>query len=111
MALPAEDKRYTFADVLVWDEKDRIEIINGEAVMMAPPSVNHQRISGALFSQLYDYLKGKKCEVFAAPFGVRLFEEEGDYPENVDTMVEPDLSVVCNPGKLDEYGCKGAPDD
>ena len=110
MALPAEDKRYTFADVLVWDEKDRIEIINGEAVMMVPPSVNHQRISGALFSQLYDYLKGKKCEVFAAPFGVRLFEEEGDYPENVDTMVEPDLSVVCNPGKLDEYGCKGAPD-
>ena len=110
MALPAEDKRYTFADVLVWDEKDRIEIINGEAVMMAPPSVKHQRISGALFSQLYDYLKGKKCEVFAAPFGVRLFEEEGDYPENVDTMVEPDLSVVCNPGKLDEYGCKGAPD-
>lgn len=110
MALPAEDKRYTFADVLVWDEKDRIEIINGEAFMMAPPSVNHQRISGALFSQLYDYLKGKKCEVFAAPFGVRLFEEEGDYPENVDTMVEPDLSVVCSPGKLDDHGCKGAPD-
>ena len=48
--------------------------------------------------------------MFAAPFGVRLFEEEGDYPENVDTMVEPDLSVVCNPGKLDDHGCKGAPD-
>ena len=110
MALPAEDKRYTFADVLTWDESDRIEIINGEAVMMAPPSRIHQKILTALFGQLYDYLKGKKCEVYPAPFGVRLFEENGDYPEDVDTMVEPDLSVICDPDKLDDHGCKGAPD-
>ena len=110
MAMPAEDKRYTFADVLTWDEKDRIEIINGEAFMMAPPSRIHQEILTALFGQLYDYLKGKKCKVYPAPFGVRLFEEDGDYPEDVDTMVEPDISVVCDPGKLDDSGCKGAPD-
>lgn len=110
MELPAENKRYTFADVLTWDESDRIEIINGEAFMMAPPSRIHQEILTSLFGQLYDYLKGKTCKVYPAPFGVRLFEEDGDYPEDVDTMVQPDLTVVCDPGKLDDHGCKGAPD-
>lgn len=110
MALPAENKRYTFADVLTWDESERIEIINGEAFAMAPPSRIHQEILTGLFGQLYDYLKGKKCKVYPAPFGVRLFEEDGDYPEDVDTMVEPDISVVCDPDKLDDHGCKGAPD-
>ena len=110
MALPVENTRYTFADVLTWDESDRIEIINGEAWMMAPPTREHQEISGELFGQLRDYLKGKQCRVYAAPFGVRLFEEDGDSPEDVDTMVEPDLSVICDSSKLDKYGCKGAPD-
>ena len=110
MAIPAEKKRYTFADVLAWDENDRIEIINGEAFMMAPPSRAHQKISGEIFRQIANYLEGKKCEVYHAPFGVRLFEEDGDYPEDVYTMVEPDISVVCDPDKLDDSGCKGAPD-
>ena len=110
MALPAKKERYTFADCLTWSENERIEIINGEAFMMAPPSRAHQEISGALFAQLYNFLEGKKCRVYAAPFAVRLFEQEGDSPEDVDTMVEPDLSVVCDNGKLDNRGCKGAPD-
>lgn len=110
MALPAEKSRYTFADVMTWDEKDRIEIINGEAVMMSPPSRIHQKISGELFRQLANYLEGKKCEVYPAPFGVRLFEQDGDSPEDVDTVVEPDISVVCDQNKLDDHGCKGAPD-
>ena len=49
-------------------------------------------------------------EIYPAPFAVRLFEKEGDRPEDIDTMVEPDLSIVCDSGKLDRYGCKGAPD-
>ena len=110
MALPAEKAHYTFADVLTWEENERIEIIEGEAVMIAPPSVGHQRISREIFRQLANYLEGKKCEVFAAPFGVRLFEQKGDSPEDVDTMVEPDISVICDKTKLDKYGCKGAPD-
>ena len=110
MALPAEKARYTFADVLTWDEHERAEIIDGEIVMMAPPSVGHQRISREIFRQLANYLEGKKCEVFAAPFGVRLFEQSGDNPEDVDTMVEPDISVICDKSKLDKYGCRGAPD-
>ena len=110
MALPAEKGRYTFADCLTWDENDRAELIGGEIVMMAPTSRVHQKISGELFRQLANFLEGKKCEVYAAPFAVRLFEKSGDAPEDVDTMVEPDISVVCDHGKLDSHGCKGAPD-
>ena len=110
MAVPAEKPRYSFADVLAWDDSERVEIIDGEAFMMATPLTVHQRISGRLFWEIYDFLRGKICEVFHAPFGVRLFEQDGDRPEDVDTMVEPDLTVVCDPEKLDKFGCKGAPD-
>ncbi len=110
MVLPAKQERYTFADVLTWDEGENIEIINGEAFMMATPSRIHQKISMELSRQLANYLEGKSCEVYPVPFGVRLFEQDGDSPENVDTVVEPDISVVCDRSKLDKHGCKGAPD-
>ena len=110
MALPAEKARYTFADCLTWEENERIEIIDGEAVLMAPPSRLHQEISVAITSQLYNFLEGKRCKVYPAPFAVRLFEKDGEAPEDVDTMVEPDISVVCDGDKLDKHGCKGAPD-
>ncbi len=110
MALPAEKERYTFADILTWKESGRIEIINGEAVMMALPSRIHQKISFEIGRQIGNYLEGKKCEVYPAPFGVRLFERDGDAPDDVDTLVEPDISVICDKNKLDKHGCKGAPD-
>lgn len=110
MALPAEKERYTFADVLAWPDDDRAELIDGEPVMMAPPTTAHQLISGEIFRQLGNYLEGKKCRAIPAPFAVRLFEKDGDNPEDVDTMVEPDISIVCNASKLDKHGCKGAPD-
>ncbi|MCI8692757.1 MAG: Uma2 family endonuclease [Lachnospiraceae bacterium] len=110
MAFPAKKIQYTFADVLSWDESEHIEIINGEAFAMAAPSRMHQKISMELSRQLANYLEGKKCEVYPAPFSVRLFEQDGDAPEDVDTLVEPDISVICDRNKLDQYGCKGAPD-
>ena len=110
MTLPAEKARYTFADVLAWDENERAEIIDGEPVMMAPPTTVHQLISMELSRQLGNYLEGKKCLAIPAPFAVRLFEKDGDNPEDVDTMVEPDISIVCDRDKLDKHGCKGAPD-
>ena len=110
MALLAENDRYTFADCLSWPENERIELIEGEAVMMSLPTRIHQEISGELSRQLANFLEGKKCKVYAAPFAVRLFEKEGDTPKDVDTMVEPDISVVCDSSKLDDAGCKGAPD-
>ena len=101
---------YTFADCLAWDESKHIEIINGEAIVMLTPLRVHQEILGELSRQLANFLVGKKATVFFGPFAVRLFEKNGDPPESVDTMVLPDISVICDHNKLDEYGCKGAPD-
>jgi Uma2 family endonuclease len=111
MALPAEKERHTFADVLMWPDDERAELINGEIFLMAPaPSRAHQGISMELSRQFANYLEGKKCKAYHAPFDVRLFEQEGDNPEDVDTVVEPDITIVCDLSKLDDRGCKGAPD-
>ena len=110
MALPAKKQSYTYADYLVWDGGDRFELIEGEAVMLASPSTMHQLISGELYRQFANYLEGKKCRVISAPYDVRLFEEKDDRPDDVQTVVQPDISVICDPNKLDEHGCKGAPD-
>lgn len=101
---------YTFADCLAWDESKHIEIIHGEAIVMLTPLRVHQEILGELSRQLANFLDGKRAKVFFGPFAVRLFEKDGDAPESVDTMVLPDISVICDHNKLDEYGCKGAPD-
>lgn len=110
MALPAEQLRYTYEDYLNWEENDRIELVYGDPVMMAPPTRLHQEILTEITRQLANFLEGKRCKVYPAPFGVRLFEKDGDNPANVDTIVEPDISVVCDLNKLDQKGCKGAPD-
>jgi Uma2 family endonuclease len=103
-----EKKYYTYADYLAWDTKDRYEIIDGEAYMMGAPSVVHQVISGELFGQFWAFLKGKSCQVFAAPFDVRLFPKEDG---SDDTVVQPDLLVICDKSKIaDGKACRGAPD-
>lgn len=110
MALPVEKAKYTYADCLAWNENEHIEILDGEAIMMAAPSSIHQEISMEISRQLANYLEGKQCRVYSAPFDVRLFEKDGDAPEDVDTVVEPDISVICDRSKIDARGCKGAPD-
>lgn len=112
MPQPVEksDKIYTYADYLTWDEKDRIEIIDGKPIMQATPSRKHQQISFEICRQLGNYLEGKTCKAYAAPFTVRLFEEDGERPEDVTEVFEPDIAVICDKNKLDEKGCKGAPD-
>lgn len=77
---------------------------------MAGPSPTHQRISGRIHQQLMNFLEGKKCEAFAAPFDVRLFEDENDSPDEVDTVVQPDITVLCDRARLDERGYKGVPE-
>lgn len=109
MPLPKEE-RYTFADILSWDIDARIELIDGVPYMMAPPSTEHQRITGEIFRQVANFLVGKKCQAFPAPFGVRLFSRKEDTPDDEGTVLEPDITVVCDRDKLDEHGCKGAPD-
>ncbi|MDE7243448.1 MAG: Uma2 family endonuclease [Oscillospiraceae bacterium] len=109
MALPQE-KSYTWADLRSWDGPERYELIDGVPRLLAAPATVHQRISGRLYRQLANYLDGKKCEAFYAPFDVRLFEQDGDCPEDIDVVLQPDLMVVCDPKKIDAAGCKGAPD-
>ena len=96
---------YTVEDYYALPDEQRAELIDGRMYMMAPPSRKHQRISTRLVSIIDRYIeehKGK-CEVYAAPFAVYLDERSNTY-------VEPDISVICDPDKLDDRGCKGAPD-
>ena len=110
MAPLPQAQHYTFADLLTWEDRTRYELYDGQPVALASPSNVHQEICMALSAQIYNFLRGKKCKVYPAPFDVRLFEEAGDAPEDVYTVVQPDISVVCDPGKTDGHGCKGAPD-
>lgn len=112
MPIPAkkEDVRYTYSDYVKWPDDERWELINGIAYDMSPaPSRRHQEISMELARQISNYLADKPCRVYAAPFDVRLPEgEQAD--EDIKNVVQPDIVVVCDPAKLDDRGCKGAPD-
>ena len=110
MAPLPQEYHYTFADLLDWDDNTRYELYGGVPVALASPSNTHQLICMDLSRQIANYLVGKQCQVYPAPFDVRLFEGQEDTPEDVDTVVQPDISVVCDPKKTDGHGCKGAPD-
>ena len=109
MPSPAEQRAewYSYEDYLSWDDDQRWELIDGKAYLLAAPSTEHQRVSGALYSRIYDFLEGKPCEVFSAPFAVRLDPERSWQAKG--NVVEPDISIVCNPEQLDERGCNGPP--
>ena len=98
----SEDKYYTVEEWLTWDESIRSELHDGKLIMLSQPVARHQKVLGELFGQLWLFLKGKPCDVYVAPFGVRLFENE-------DTAFEPDIVVICDKSKLDRI-YTGAPD-
>ena len=108
-ALPKEEEFFTYHDYKNWElkEGERWELIYGEAFAMSAPGVRHQTILMELSSQFHNYLRGKPCKVFPAPFDVRLFYEED---ESDDTVVQPDITIVCGKEKLGSEGCRGAPD-
>lgn len=110
MAPLPKEQRYTYADLLEWDDDVRYELYSGIPVALASPTDIHQSILGELYLQFGNYLKGKKCKAYFAPFDVRLFEEKEDHPKDVDTVVQPDLMVVCDQNKVDRHGVHGAPD-
>jgi Uma2 family endonuclease len=106
------NKRYTYADYLSWTFDETVELIRGKIFRMSPaPGRGHQKISMNLSRLVSNYLLGKKCEVFAAPFDVRLpLPPEKRKDGQIDTVVQPDLCVICDTSKLDDKGCLGAPD-
>lgn len=110
MAIPNKKEKYSYADYLNWNEGDRLEIIDGEIHNMSPaPSRRHQQVLRELSTAFTIYLRDKECEVFFAPFDVRLLVDNKT-AEDIHNVVQPDLSIVCNKEKLDEKGCNGAPD-
>ena len=113
MPLPKfkEEDRFTYADYLTWDDDQRWELIDGEAFCMSPgPNRLHQKWLGDLHVQFHTYLEGKPCEVYLAPFDVRLPEYSEASDEETITVVQPDMMVVCDREKIDDRGVKGAPD-
>lgn len=104
MPLPRE-KYYTVMEFYNLPDEIHAELINGEIVYMATPSRLHQDISHELDFTITSYIKSKggKCRVYTAPFGVQLQKGE-------DTVLEPDISVICDTDKLTPRGCTGAPD-
>lgn len=112
MGLPAEklDQKYTYGDYSEWSDGERWEIIKGDAYNMSPAPLRvHQELLMIFSNELYTFFKGKPCKVYSAPFDVRL--TRGDEADNeIDTVVQPDISIICDKSKLDRRGCKGAPD-
>jgi Uma2 family endonuclease len=102
--------RYSYADYLTWEIDGMVELIKGKVFrQVAAPSMRHQKISFIIAGKLYEFLKDKKCQGFSAPFDVRL-PVRSTKNEEILTVVQPDLCVVCGPEKLDDAGCIGAPD-
>ena len=100
------DERFTYSDYASWDDDNRYELIDGKAYLMSAPSVAHQSVLMELSRQLANFLVGKKCKVLAAPFDVCL-NAKGD---DDDTVVQPDIVVICDMSILDKKRCNGAPD-
>ncbi len=103
MPLPQE-RIYTEDDYNNLPEDVRAELIDGQIYYQAAPSRIHQEILMELAGTIRDYIrsKGSPCKVYPASFAVKLSEDKN--------IVEPDISVICNPDKLTDRGCTGAPD-
>lgn len=99
---------YTYADYLLWKFEERIELLRGKIHKMAAPSRRHQGVSSNLHRFVSNALWKTSCKVYAAPFDVRLTRTKNN--QQVKTVVQPDLCVICDSTKLDDQGCSGAPD-
>lgn len=96
---------YTTEDIYALPEGQRAELIDGQMYMMAPPNRMHQELVMQLSFEIQNYIKRKNgsCKIYPSPFAVFLNEDDTNY-------VEPDISVICDKGKLTDKGCSGAPD-
>jgi Uma2 family endonuclease len=107
------NKHYTYADYYTWWDNTRRELLHGLIKLMSPaPAAKHQEIIFKISGELYHLIKRNKgkCKVFPAPFDVRLPKNGEKDDARIDTVVQPDLCIVCDPAKIDRRGCLGAPD-
>ncbi len=103
---------YSYFDYLSWQFEQRVELIKGKVFPMAAPSRKHQVISRQINGVLFNFFQKHPCEFYAAPFDVRLYDNQQPVKHNQDfnTVVQPDVCIVCDAAKLDDKGCFGAPD-
>jgi len=107
------NKHYTYADYMTWIDDKRRELIAGIVRLISAPNTRHATVSGEMYNSMFNYIKKQKgkCKVFHAPFDVRLPKRPEDIQDNkIDTVVQPDVCVICDLSKIDERGCIGAPD-
>ena len=101
---------YSYADYLTWRLEDMVELIKGKVFLTSPaPAERHQKISTRLTIEIGLQLKGQLCDLYAAPFDVRLIKTSSQ-DADIYTVVQPDLCVICDESKIDEKGCIGSPD-
>jgi len=99
------NRSYSYADYISWRFQERVEIIMGKIFKMSPaPTSVHQKIVSEMHGALHHFLKGKRCQVFPSPFDVILTVN------GLESVVQPDVTVVSDPVKIVVEGCKGAPD-
>ena len=106
------NKKYSYAEYLTWKLSERVELIKGRIFKMSPaPNLFRQKISGIIFGEIWQFLKGHRCQAFHAPFDVRLPMPANKRKDHkINTVVQPDITVICDEKKLDKRGCIGAPD-
>jgi Uma2 family endonuclease len=108
---PDPSLSYTYADYLKWKFEEQVELIRGKIFKMSPaPTPRHQQISIRLSSRIFNFLEQKKCQVFNAPFDVRLPVKNKKKDDEITTVVQPDICVICDETRIDGRGCLGAPD-
>ena len=103
-------QQYTFANYLTWLDDKRRELIDGFIKMFPAPIRKHQEFSSDLHGIIWEYLRNKKCKIYSAPFDVRLPKNGEKQDDKIYTVVQPDISIICDKKKLDRRGCIGAPD-
>lgn len=100
---------YSYADYLKWDFEEIVELIKGKIFVKPPsPRRRHQDLLREIIIPIFNFLPKKPHQVYAAPFDVRFSEKPEDH--QVYSVVQPDISVIFDPEKLDDRGCLGAPD-
>ncbi len=111
MGLALKDRqKHTYGDYLQWPDDLRYELIDGDAFLMSPaPDLPHQDVTGEIYVQVRQALNGRPCRAFIAPVDVRLPKRD-EADELIDSIVQPDVPVVCDVDKLDKRGVRGAPD-
>ena len=105
-----DEKIHTYGEYYTWETNQRYELIDGVAYLMSPaPTVPHQLLAGELYRQIANQLRGHLCRPFIAPVDIRL-PIGNQHDDAIETVVQPDVFVVCDPSKIDIRGVRGAPD-